>query len=69
MPNFREFTPSEILAQMPQARMVLAKHFGDEGIRTASGFRLRDLAQKKDVELSTVIRDLKDVAKSTGTVW
>jgi len=69
MPNFREFTPSEILAQMPQARTVLAKHFGAEGLGTASGFRLRDLAQKKDVELSTVIRDLKDVARATGTVW
>jgi|GEM_PF-2469333 len=69
MPNFREFTPSEILAYMPQARAVLAKHFGPEGISTSSGFRLRDLAQQKDVELSTVIRDLKDVAKATGTVW
>lgn len=69
MPNFREFTPSEIVAQMPQARVVLTKHFGAEGIRTASGFRLRDLARQKDVELSTVIRDLKDVAKATGKVW
>lgn len=69
MPNLREFTPSEIMAQMPQARCVLAKHFGEEGIRTASGFRLRDLARHKGVELGTVIRDLKDVARSTGTIW
>ncbi len=69
MPNFREFTPSEIIAQMPEARTVLAKHFGREGISTASGFRLRDLAREKDVELSEVIRDLKDVARATGTVW
>ena len=45
MPNFREWTPSEIIAQMPEARSVLAKHFGREGISTASGFRLRDLAR------------------------
>ncbi|BAD40542.1 hypothetical protein STH1557 [Symbiobacterium thermophilum IAM 14863] len=69
MPNFREWTPSEIMAQMPEARSVLAKHFGREGISTASGFRLRDLARQKDVELSDVIRDLNDVARATGMPW
>ena len=69
MPNFRDWTASEIIAQMPQARTVLAKHFGKDGIGSASGFRLRDLAQHKEVDLSTVVRDLNDVAKATGTVW
>jgi hypothetical protein len=41
MPNFRNWTASEIVAQMPQARNVLAKHFGPEGITTASGASLR----------------------------
>lgn len=69
MPNFREWTASEIMAQMPQARTVLAKHFGKEGIGTSAGSSLRDLAEQKEVDLSAVVRDLKDVAKATGTVW
>lgn len=69
MPNFRELTASEIMAQMPQARTVLTKHFGKEGISTASGSRLIDLAKQNDVDVSTVVRDLNDVAKATGTVW
>ncbi len=69
MPNFRDWTASEIMVQMPQARNVLAKHFGPEGVRTGSGFSLRDLARKNEVDLSTVVRDLNDMAKATGTVW
>ncbi|MFZ5813747.1 MAG: hypothetical protein ACOY93_00410 [Bacillota bacterium] len=68
MPNFREWTASEIIAQMPQARNVLAKHFGPEGVTTGRGFRLRDLAQKREVDLSSVVRDLNDMAKATGTI-
>lgn len=69
MPNFRDLTASEIIAQMPQARNVLAKHFGPEGVSTGSGWRLRDLARKKEIDLSTVVRDLNDMAKATGTIW
>lgn len=69
MPNLRDWTASEIIAQMPQARNVLAKHFGPEGIGSGSGFRIRDLAQRKEIDLSTVVRDLNDMAKSTGTIW
>jgi hypothetical protein len=57
------------MAQMPEARSVLAKHFGREGISTAAGFRLRDLARQKNVELNAVIKDLNDVARATGTLW
>ncbi|MDB4895842.1 MAG: hypothetical protein JWN15_2104 [Firmicutes bacterium] len=66
MPNFRNWTASEIVAQMPQARNVLAKHFGPEGITTASGASLRDLAKRKGVELSTVIADLNAMAKDSA---
>ncbi|MFZ5823328.1 MAG: hypothetical protein ACOY94_03100 [Bacillota bacterium] len=69
MPNFREWTASEIIAQMPQARNVLAKHFGSEGIGTGSGFRLRDLARRKEIDLSSVVKDLNDMARATGTIW
>lgn len=68
MPNFRDWTASEIIAQMPQARNVLAKHFGPEGVSTGSGWRLRDLARKNEIDLSAVVRDLNDMAKATGTV-
>jgi iron-sulfur cluster repair protein YtfE (RIC family) len=66
MPNFRNWTASEIVAQMPQARNVLAKHFGPEGITTASGASLRDLAKRKGVDLSTVIADLNAMAKDSA---
>jgi hypothetical protein len=66
MPNFRNWTASEIVAQMPQARNVLAKHFGPEGITTASGASLRDLAKRKGIDLSVVMADLNAMAKDTG---
>lgn len=69
MPNFREWTASEIMVQMPQARNVLAKHFGPEGIGTGSGLQLRELARRKEIDLGTVVRDLNDMAKATGSVW
>jgi iron-sulfur cluster repair protein YtfE (RIC family) len=69
MPNFRDRTASEIIAQMPQARNILAKHFGPEVVTTGSGLRVRDLAQKRDVDLGTVVRDLNDMAKATGAIW
>lgn len=69
MPNFREWTPSEIIAQMPQARTVLTKHFGPEGVGSGSGFRLCDLANQREVDVNAVVRDLNDMAKATGVVW
>jgi hypothetical protein len=66
MPNFREWTASEIIAQMPQARTVLMKHFGPEGVHSGSGFRLQDLANRNEVDVKAVVRDLKDMARSTG---
>lgn len=69
MPNFRDWTAAEIIAQMPQARNLLAKYFGPEGVGPGSGWRLRDLARKQDVDLYAVMRDLNDMAKATGTVW
>lgn len=66
--NFRDWTASEIMTQMPQARNVLAKHFGPEGITSSSGAQLRDLARRKGVDVNTVVRDLNDMAKSTGMV-
>lgn len=66
MPNFRDWTASEIVVQMPQARNILAKHFGPDGIKSGSGYRIRDLAKRKGVDLDTVIGDLNAAAKSTG---
>ena len=66
MPNFRDWTATEIVVQMPQARNILAKHFGPDGIKSGSGFRLRDLARSKNVDLDVVMRELNDAAKSTG---
>lgn len=66
MPNFRDWTASEIVVQMPHARNLLAKHFGPEGISSGSGARLRDLAKWKGVDLDIVMRDLNAMAKGTG---
>jgi hypothetical protein len=66
VPNFRDWTASEIVVQMPQARNILAKHFGPEGIKSASGACLRELAAWKNVDLELVMRDLNAAAKSTG---
>lgn len=66
MPNFRDWTASEIVTQMPQARNILAKHFGPDGVGNGRGARLIDLAKWKGVELDAVLRDLDAVAKSTG---
>lgn len=66
MPNFREWTASEIVVQMPQARNLLAKHFGPEGVTTGSGFRLKDLAKRKGVDLDLILGDLNAMAKGTG---
>jgi iron-sulfur cluster repair protein YtfE (RIC family) len=68
VPNFRDWTASEIVAQMPQARNLLAKHFGPEGITTGSSAILRDLAKSKGVDLNNVVRDLNMMAKGTG-MW
>jgi len=68
MPNFGEWTASEIVTQMPQARNLLAKHFGKEGLTTASGFQLKDLAKHRQVDLGSVVRDLNAMAKGTGMV-
>jgi iron-sulfur cluster repair protein YtfE (RIC family) len=65
-PNFRDWTAAEIVVQMPQARNVLAKHFGPDGIKSASGARLQDLAKRKQVDLDSVMKDLQAVAKGTG---
>ena len=66
MPNFRDWTASEIVVQLPAARNILAKHFGPEGIKSGSGYRLRDLAKRKGVDLEVVVGDLNSAAKSTG---
>jgi iron-sulfur cluster repair protein YtfE (RIC family) len=66
MPNFRELTAGEIVVQMPQARNLLAKHFGPDGITTGSGFRLKDLAKRKGVDLEPIVGDLNAMAKGTG---
>jgi iron-sulfur cluster repair protein YtfE (RIC family) len=66
VPNFREWTAGEIVVQMPQARNLLAKHFGPEGITTGSGFRLKDLAKRKGVDLDPIVGDLNAMAKGTG---
>lgn len=66
MPNFREWTATEIVVQLPAARNILAKHFGPEGIKSASGFRLRELAKRKGVDLDVVMGELNAAAKSTG---
>jgi len=66
VPNFREWTASEIIAQMPQARALLIKHFGPEGVQSGSGFRLLDLANRNEVDVNVVVRDLKDMARATG---
>lgn len=66
VPNFREWTAGEIVVQMPQARNLLAKHFGPEGIGTASGYRIKDLAKRKGVDLDLVVGDLNAMAKGTG---
>lgn len=63
MPNFREWTASEIIATMPQARNVLAKHFGPEAIGTGSGFQIRELAKRRGVDIESLTRDLKAMAK------
>jgi len=69
VPNFREWTASEIVVQMPQARNLLAKHFGAEGISTASGYRIKDLAKRKGVDLDLVVGDLNAMAKGTGMIY
>jgi iron-sulfur cluster repair protein YtfE (RIC family) len=66
VPNFRDWTASEIVVQMPQARNILAKHFGPEGIGSGSHARLRELAAWKGVDLESVMRELNAAAKSTG---
>ncbi|MDF2631373.1 MAG: hypothetical protein K0R39_5204, partial [Symbiobacteriaceae bacterium] len=66
VPNFREWTAGEIVVQMPQARNLLAKHFGPEGITTGSGFMLKDLAKRKGVDLAPIVGDLNAMAKGTG---
>lgn len=63
MPNFRDWTASEIITQVPQARNIIAKHFGPEGIKTSSGFRLSELARRKNVDLGPVIHELDAAAK------
>lgn len=68
LPNFREWTASEIVVQMPEARNILAKHFGPDGIGKGSGARIRDLAKWKGVSLDSVISDLQAMAKETDTV-
>lgn len=69
MPNFRDWTASEIVVQMPQARNVLAKHFGPDSIKAGAGARLRDLAKWKEVDLDAVMKDLNAMAKGTGMVY
>lgn len=66
MPNFQDWTASEIMCQMPQARNVLAKHFGPDSVGTASGAQLRDLAKRKGVDLTPVLSDLNAMSKSVG---
>lgn len=66
MPNFRDWTAGEIVVQMPEARNLLAKHFGPDGIGAGSGASIRDLAKRKNVDLTVVINDLNAMAKSTG---
>lgn len=66
MPNFREMTAAEIVVQMPQARNLLAKHFGPDGISTGSTAQLKELARWKKVDLDAVNRDLNAMAKGTG---
>lgn len=66
MPNFRDWTAGEIVVQMPEARNILAKHFGPDGVKAGSGARLRDIAKWKGVELEPVIKDLNMAAKGTG---
>ncbi len=63
MPNFRDWTASEIITQVPQARNIIAKHFGPDGVKTASGARLVDLAKRKNVDIGLVVRDLDAAAK------
>lgn len=66
MPNFRDWTAGEIVVQMPDARNLIAKHFGPEGVGAGSGASIRDLAKRKNVDLGLVISDLNAMAKSTG---
>lgn len=63
MPNFRDWTASEIVTQLPQARNVLAKHLGPDSISTGSGASLRELAKWKKVDLDLVLRDLDAISK------
>ena len=66
MPNFQDWTASEIMWQMPQARNVLTKHFGPDSVGTAKGAQLRDLAKRKGVDMSVVLSDLNAVSKPVG---
>lgn len=66
MPNFRDWTASEIAVQMPAARNILAKHFGPDGLKSGSGNSLRELARQKSVDLELVLRDLNAAAKGTN---
>jgi hypothetical protein len=67
MPNYRDWTASEIVLQMPGARNILEKHFGPDGIGKGSGARLRELAKWKSVDLDVVLREIELVAKQTRT--
>lgn len=64
MPNFRDWTPSEIITQMPEARNVIAKHFGPEGIKTGSSARLSELAKWRKVDLVSVVQELDATYKT-----
>jgi hypothetical protein len=60
-----------VTGQLPRSsprcpRPATAKHFGPEGITTASGASLRDLAKRKGIDLSTVIADLNAMAKDSA---
>lgn len=63
MPNFAEWTASEVIVQMPDARNVIAKHLGREAVSTGSGARLRELAKWKNADLGGLTRDLNALVK------
>jgi hypothetical protein len=63
VPNFRDWTASEIVSQIPEARSILANYFGPDGIKQGDFAQLRDIARWKNVDLESVVRDLNAAAK------
>ncbi|MGE5675664.1 MAG: hypothetical protein ACM3XM_17580 [Mycobacterium leprae] len=66
MANLRDWTVSEIMAQMPASRTILRQYFGPESTTSGATARLRELARWKGVDVDLVVKDLNAMAKATG---